>query len=92
MMLGKLAVSPSSALVLAACLDLVVDPLRETICAKLKDNAVKQQVERHEDLVSCHPYIQPLLEASYCYFPPPYPNVSLSQYPILHPRSHQLQP
>ncbi|KAL1495813.1 hypothetical protein AB1Y20_016673 [Prymnesium parvum] len=51
MMLGKLAVSTSSALVLAASLDSVVEPLRATICATLKDNAVKQQVERHEDLV-----------------------------------------
>lgn len=52
MMLSKLAASPTSALVLAASLDRVVEPLRATICATLKDNAVKQQIERHEDLVT----------------------------------------
>ena len=52
MMLGKLA-SPGSSTgrVLAASLDLVTDPLRTTICATLKESAVKQQVERHEELV-----------------------------------------
>ena len=29
-----------------------IDPLRATICATLKDNAVKQQIERHEELVT----------------------------------------
>jgi len=51
MMLGKLAASPSSALVLVASLEKITDPLRATICATLKESAVKQQVERHEDLV-----------------------------------------
>lgn len=51
MMLGKLAVLPSSAAVLVASLDAITDPLRKTITATLKDNAVKQQIERHEDLV-----------------------------------------
>jgi len=50
-MLIKLAASPSSGFLLAASLDLVADPLRATICATIKDGAIKQQVERHEDLV-----------------------------------------
>uniref|UniRef100_A0A7S4HEB9 TATA-binding protein interacting (TIP20) domain-containing protein n=2 Tax=Prymnesium polylepis TaxID=72548 RepID=A0A7S4HEB9_9EUKA len=52
MMLGKLVSQASSTgRVLAASLDLVTDPLRNTICATLKESAVKQQVERHEELV-----------------------------------------
>jgi len=51
MMIVKLADSPNSGLILAASLDLFVDPLRATICATLKESAVKHQVERHEDLV-----------------------------------------
>jgi len=51
MMLGKLATSPTSSMVLVASLDRITEPLRLTICATLKESAVKQQVERHEDLV-----------------------------------------
>jgi cullin-associated NEDD8-dissociated protein 1 len=32
-------------------LDLLVDPLKETVTAKVKDQAVKQEVERNEELV-----------------------------------------
>ena len=49
-MLRKLAAAPNGAAVVVASLDLLVEPLRATICATLKDNAVKQQVERHEEL------------------------------------------
>jgi len=51
-MLRKLAAAPNGAAVVVASLDLLVEPLRATICATLKDNAVKQQVERHEELVT----------------------------------------
>ena len=43
-MLRKLAAAPNGAAVVVASLDLLVEPLRATICATLKDNAVKQQV------------------------------------------------
>ena len=43
-MLCKLAAAPSATAVLTASLDALVDPLRKTICASLKDNAVPQQV------------------------------------------------
>ena len=42
-MLRKLAAAPNGATVVVASLDLLVEPLRATICATLKDNAVKQQ-------------------------------------------------
>tara|TARA_B110001452_G_scaffold18888_1_gene15310 strand:+ start:241 stop:3870 length:3630 start_codon:yes stop_codon:yes gene_type:complete len=51
-MLRKLAAAPGSAAVVVASLEAIVEPLRSTICATLKDNAVKQQIERHEELVA----------------------------------------
>jgi len=51
-MLRKLAAAPNGAAVVVASLDALVEPLRATVCATLKDNAVKQQVERHEELVT----------------------------------------
>jgi len=51
-MLRKLCGTPGSAAVVVASLDQVVEPLRSTICATLKDNAVKQQIERHEEIVT----------------------------------------
>lgn len=37
--------------VLIGGLDAVTDPLRKTVIATLKDNAVPQQIERHDELV-----------------------------------------
>jgi len=51
-MLRKLCGAPNSAAVVVASLEPIVEPLRSTICATLKDNAVKQQIERHEELVT----------------------------------------
>jgi len=50
-MLSKLAASTSNQAVIVSTLDAVVDPLRATVNATLKDNAVKQQIERHDELV-----------------------------------------
>jgi len=51
LMLGKLATSTTSQPVLVASLDSLIEPLRATVCATVKENSVKQQVERHEELV-----------------------------------------
>jgi len=50
LMLTKLA-SGTNTGVIVASLEELVDPLRKTVNANLKDNAVKQQIERHEELV-----------------------------------------
>jgi len=52
LMLCKLAGSNSlNTAVVVSSLDTLVDPLRDTVKASLKDNAVKQQIERHDELV-----------------------------------------
>jgi len=50
-MLIDLTVCPPAAPVVTAMIDAMVEPLRITITATLKENAVKQQVERHGELV-----------------------------------------
>jgi len=49
--LYKLASGGANAVVVVGTLDELVEPLRVTVNAKLKDNAVKQQIERHDELV-----------------------------------------
>ena len=49
MMVTKLAIS--SPTIVVASLETLVEPLRATVSATLKENAVKQQQERHEELL-----------------------------------------
>lgn len=53
LMLGKLAASAHAQPMLVELVErgALLDALRKTICATTKENAVKQQVERHEELV-----------------------------------------
>lgn len=54
LMLAKLASSPGGAPVVLAQLDKLVEPLEKTLTAKLKSDAVKQEVDRHEEMLrSC---------------------------------------
>ena len=48
-MVTKLAIS--SPTIVVASLETLVEPLRATVSATLKENAVKQQQERHEELL-----------------------------------------
>jgi len=50
-MLIDLTVCPPAAPVVVAMIEDMVEPLRLTVTATLKENAVKQQVERHGELV-----------------------------------------
>ena len=50
-MLIDLSVHPAAAPVLVTTLDAMSEPLRLTLTATLKDNAVKQQIERHHELL-----------------------------------------
>mmetsp|Transcript_50664 Transcript_50664/g.169198 ORF Transcript_50664/g.169198 Transcript_50664/m.169198 type:complete len:920 (+) Transcript_50664:2-2761(+) len=50
-MLVALSALPAGQPVLTGALDTLLEPLRKTLLAQLKDNAVPQQVERHDDLV-----------------------------------------
>ena len=45
---------PTASAALRESLDSLVEPLRSSICATLKENAVKQQVERHEEQARHH--------------------------------------
>eukprot|EP00741_Cyanophora_paradoxa_P025544 tig00000383_g24650.t1 len=49
LMLQKLATAAPSAVL--AALDSLVDPLKETVTASVKENAVKQELERNEDVI-----------------------------------------
>ena len=49
MMVTKLAIS--SPTIVVASLETLVEPLRATVSATLKENAVKQQQERNEELL-----------------------------------------
>jgi len=50
-MLIDLSVHPAAAPVLVTALDTMCEPLRLTLTTVLKDNAVKQQIERHHELL-----------------------------------------
>ena len=50
-MLIDLSVHPAAAPVLVTALDTMCEPLRLTLTTTLKDNAVKQQIERHNELL-----------------------------------------
>ena len=50
-MLIDLSIHPVAAPVLVTKLDAMCEPLRATLTASLKDNAVKQQIERHNELL-----------------------------------------
>jgi len=49
LMLSRLAINSPSSLVTS--LDELVDPLKKTITTKLRDNAVKQQVDKNEEMI-----------------------------------------
>jgi len=51
LILCKMATRPNTAPALLALLDQICEPLRKSVVAKLKDNAVKQEIERHDELV-----------------------------------------
>ena len=51
LLLCKLAAACSGSETIVAFLDSLADPLRATICATLKDSAVKQQIDRQEELI-----------------------------------------
>ncbi|KAF6251732.1 armadillo-type protein [Scenedesmus sp. NREL 46B-D3] len=54
LMLVKLAASPGGGPAVLSQLDKLVEPLEKTLTAKLKSDAVKQEVDRHEELLrSC---------------------------------------
>ncbi|KAF8067210.1 CAND1 [Scenedesmus sp. PABB004] len=54
LMLAKLAASPGGEAAVLGELDKLVEPLEKTLTAKLKSDAVKQEVDRHEELLrSC---------------------------------------
>lgn len=50
-MVIRLATNPASARVVTITLDAMCEPLRATLLRTLKDNAVKQQIDRHAELV-----------------------------------------
>jgi len=49
--LAKMATRPNTSMAVLGMLEQICEPLRKTVCATLKDNAVKQEIERHEELV-----------------------------------------
>mmetsp|Transcript_31002 Transcript_31002/g.77547 ORF Transcript_31002/g.77547 Transcript_31002/m.77547 type:complete len:1225 (+) Transcript_31002:85-3759(+) len=51
LVLCKMAVRPGASAALLSMLDTLCEPLRKTIGATLKENAVNQEVERHDELV-----------------------------------------
>ncbi|KAG8464070.1 hypothetical protein KFE25_000238 [Diacronema lutheri] len=51
LVLCKMAVRPACTPALLGSLDTLCEPLRKTVVGTLKDNAVKQEIERHDELV-----------------------------------------
>jgi len=51
LVLCKMATRPAMAPALLGMLETAAEPLRKTVAATLKENAVKQEAERHEELV-----------------------------------------